>query len=110
VKKETLIIIFYSLYFIWLLSITFLTANSQVLNYFSIVVVLFYFLLLREKGDLWWFWLGALIPIAVSVIFSPAVKPTLDLKFLTYTPAWLPLAWGTTFVALRKFFVLLLYK
>ncbi len=109
-KKETLIIIFYSLYFIWLLCITFLTGNTQILNYFSIVVVLFYFAFLREKGDLWWFWFGALIPLLIGMAFTPKFQPKLDLTILTYTPAWLPLAWGTTFVALRKFFIIVITR
>jgi hypothetical protein len=99
IKKETLIVIFYVLYFSWLFTVTYMTADFVTLNYFALFIAFFYFLFLREKGDYYWFILG--------VIFA-LILPSLTKNGLTYSEIikesifWLPITWGTTVVALRK--------
>ena len=105
-KKETLIIIFYVLYFTWLFTVTYLSPDTAYLNIFTLVVIGFYFLFLKEKGDLVWFtatFLGALLGRLSSVDKG---RLNFDIDQLRNLPIWLPIAWGTTIVALRKFFVI----
>ncbi len=106
-KKDTPIIVFYVLYFSWLLTVTYLTPETTILNFFTLGVALFYFIFLREKGDLAWFWFGAVIPLIFASLTFVDWSLKFDISFLTYMPPWLPIAWGTTFVALRKFYILL---
>jgi len=106
-KKETLIIIFYILYFFWLFLITYLTAEAKILTYFSIGTVIFYFSFLKEGGDLLWFLLGLSIPLLLASISFKNWVPVFDFDILLLMPVWLPLAWGTTFVALRKLYLIL---
>lgn len=103
-KKETLIIIFYVLYFSWLFAITFLSLSTRTLNIFTATVAFFYILFLREKGDLIWFWVAGLVPVFFTVFSLSNWQPKLDLRLLIYLPPWIPMAWGSTVVALRKFF------
>ena len=105
-KKETLITMFYVLYFTWLFLITYLRPELNIINIFSITIVLFYFTFLREKKDFLWFWLGAAIPMIANGLTFSGWAPEVDILNLITTPLWLPMIWGTTFVALRKFFLL----
>ncbi|MBU0570286.1 hypothetical protein KKB40_05960 [Patescibacteria group bacterium] len=105
-KKETLITVFYVLYFGWLFTIAFLTQDSQLLNYFTGFVALFYLVLLKQHGDFWWFLAGILASVIIGTLSFSGFAPKLDLSLIEYTPYWLPLAWGTTFVALRKFYTI----
>lgn len=105
-KKETLVVLFYFLYFVWLFSVTFLTGSTSILNYYLAFVSVFYFLFLREPGDFLWFWFGASVPIFTALFSFTGWQPSFNLENLYYLPIWLPLAWGTTIVALRKFFVI----
>jgi hypothetical protein len=103
-KKETVVVTFYVLYFIWLLTITYLTNDLPKINIFTGAVTFFYFLFLREKGDFRLFLASSIIPVIVSILsFTPD-----GLKFntdnLRYFPIWLGLAWGTTAVALKKLY------
>ncbi len=107
IKKETLVTIFYVLYFTWLFAITYLRLDLRTISIFSISVVLFYFLFLREKGDFLWFWFGAGIPIIANALIFTKWVPDVDMLNLITTPVWLPMIWGTTFVALRKFFLII---
>ncbi|KKQ51557.1 hypothetical protein A2865_00420 [Candidatus Woesebacteria bacterium RIFCSPHIGHO2_01_FULL_39_17] len=104
-KKETLITIFYVLYFTWLFLITYLRPDLKTINIFSLAVVFFYFTFLREKRDFLWFWAGAGIPIIANTLSFKNWVPDVDILNLITTPIWLPMIWGTTFVALRKFFL-----
>jgi len=103
-KKETLIIVFYVLYFGWLFTIAFLTQDSALLNYFTGFVALFYLVFLKQRGDFWWFLAGITTSILISALTFSGFLPELDLSLIKHTPYWLPIAWGTTFVALRKFY------
>ncbi len=105
-KKENIIISFYVVYFGWLFTVAFLTPSVTILNYFTATVAVLYFVLLREKGDIVWFWISALIPLLVAATSFGNWQFSFDFNLLYYTPLWLPLAWGTTIVALRKFFIL----
>jgi len=106
-KKETLIIVFYVLYFLWLFLITYLTKYADILNYYTIGVIAFYFLFLREKGDFGWFTLGIIASVLITITHIGGFQIKFDTPAIALIPLWLPLAWGTTLVALRKFFVLL---
>ncbi len=109
IKKENLIIIFYSLYFTWLLTVVFLTQDQRILDLFTITIAIFYFIFLREKGDLLWFWVAAFIPLIYALTPFSQGPLRFNIQNLYYFPAWLPIAWGTTSVALRKFFILIGY-
>jgi hypothetical protein len=106
-KKENIIVIFYVLYFSWLFTVAFLTPSTNILNYFTSVVTLFYFLFLRGKGDFSWFWISALFPLFFAAFSLAHWQIKFEPTLLYYTPLWLPLAWGTTIVALRKFYTLI---
>ena len=54
-KRETLIVIFYVLYFSWLFTVIYLSPETALLNVFTSGIVLFYFLFLRQEGDFVWF-------------------------------------------------------
>lgn len=106
-KKETIpIVVFYVLYFCWIFLITYLTPQVRILNYFTSGVSLFYFVFLREKGDLYWFLLGILVPLFITAVSFVNMSPVIDISLIYYMPIWLPLAWGTTVIALRKFFII----
>ena len=107
IKKETLIIIFYVRYFSWLFTVTFFTQDPPFLNYFTGFIALFYFMFLREEGDFWWFATGFAISLILMVFSFTGWKVETDFEVLKHTPVWLPLAWGTTIVALRKFYLTL---
>jgi hypothetical protein len=104
-RKESLIITFYVLYFGWLTSIVYLIRYTQVLDYFTLGVAMFYFAFIREKWDVFWFVLGCFIVVGfvMSSFYNGIFQVNLNSVF--DIPIWLPLSWGTTFVALRKFFV-----
>jgi len=106
-KKDTLVIIFYVLYFSWLFTVTYLTQDIKVLNYYTICVALFYFLFLREKGDILWFILGISFSVLLTITSYSSFQLKFDTSIIPYLPIWLPMAWGTTVIALRKFVLLL---
>jgi len=104
-KKETLIILFYILYFAWLFTVTYLSPNTVNINYFTLFVVFFYFVFLREEWDLIWFIVASSIAlIGQNSLFSEIGEKNFDQ--ISQIPFWLPLSWGTTVLALRKFFIL----
>ena len=105
-KKENLIVVFYVLYFVWLFIVTYLTPDLAILNYFTLGVAFFYFIFLRSDNDLLLFAFGSLIPILFVVLGVGNPQLKLDFSAIKDTPIWLPIAWGTTFVTLRKLFVL----
>lgn len=107
IKKVNIIVIFYILYFSWLFTVAFLTPSINTLNYFTSFVAVFYFLLLRQEGDLFWFWASAAIPLILSLTSFSNWQFKFDLEMIKFVPLWLPLAWGTTVVALRKFYYLI---
>jgi hypothetical protein len=82
------------MYFIWLFTVTFLTADQQLLDYFTIAIILIYIAFLREPYDALFFGLVSVIPLY------------LNREAVQFTPLWIPIAWGTTAIALRKFYVL----
>jgi hypothetical protein len=106
-KKENIIIIFYIIYFGWLFTVAFLTPSIDTLNYFTSIVTVIYFVFLKEKGDFIWFWISALVPLIIAAVSFSNWQFKFDSSLLYYTPLWLPLAWGTTIVALRKFYILI---
>jgi len=48
-----------------------------------------------------------LIPIIITAFSFAGGKFDFNFRLITYMPVWLPLAWGTTVVALRKFFLVI---
>lgn len=105
-RKENIIVAFYVIYFSWLFTVAFMTPSMDILNYFTITVALFYFIFLKEKGDLILFWSFALLPIIIAATTFSQFQLKFESGIIQYTPLWLPLAWGTTAVALRKFYIL----
>ena len=105
-KKENLIVIFYVLYFAWLFTVTYLTPEPPILNYFTLGVAAFYFIFLRGENDLFWFLLGSSVAFAIVILGIGSGRFQLNFSAIKDTPIWLPIAWGTTFVTLRKLFVL----
>src|SRR4030042_2521025 len=105
-KKENIIIIFYVIYFSWLFTVAFLTPSVNILNYFTSFVSVIYLIFLRENGDLFWFCMSALIPLFFAAVTFSNWQFKFEAGMLNYLPLWLPLAWGTTIVALRKFYIL----
>jgi hypothetical protein len=93
-NKNHQIIIFYSMYFVWVFTITFLTTDQQILDYFTLAILLIYITFMREPYDALFFGLVSVIPLY------------LNREEIQYTPLWIPIAWGTTAIVLRKFFVL----
>ncbi len=102
-KKESLIIVFYVMYFSWLFAIVFLTQDLKILNLFAILTVIFYFIFLKTRGDFLFFLIGFLIPILVSAITLSKSQENFNFSFVLEIPIWLPLAWGTTVIALKRF-------
>jgi len=106
-KKENIIVAFYILYFSWLFTVAFLMPSLKVLNYFTGIVTLFYFVFLREKGDIFLYIIACLIPVLIGATTFSQWQFKFNTNLLNYIPIWLPLSWGTTVVALRKFFILI---
>lgn len=109
VKKDKFLVIFYILYFSWLFTITILGSNSIYNNLFSLVVVLFYFIFLKENLDEIIFLLSLAFPFLLNTNFYHEFfsKPY---EYSLLTPFWLPVMWGTTVLALRKLLIILLHK
>lgn len=105
-KKETAIILFYVLYFSWLFIVTFLAPDTKLLAYFTSAIAVFYFVLLRERWDFFWFLLGASFMVLTASTSFNRGEFKFNFGVVTQLPVWLYLAWGTTFVALRKFFLI----
>jgi hypothetical protein len=105
-SKETLIVTFYIIYFVWLLTVTYISADTHLLNLFTLGVIMFYFLFLKEKGDVVWFAATFLGAILGKISMVQDGKFSFDMLSLATLPPWLPVAWGTTVVALRKFFLI----
>jgi hypothetical protein len=106
-KKDTAVLLFYILYFLWLFTVTYLSFNIPVLNIFTIFVSVFYLLALREKGDIWWFMFAATIPIIISFFSITGWNVNFTTENIKYFPPWLALAWATTIVALRKLYFII---
>lgn len=98
IKKDQYIVFFYVFYFTWLLTITFLSTNNYYNNLFSIFVIVFYLIFLREKLDFTIF-----VIITIIAVFYHNISFVYDMNNISY---WLPLSWSGTALALRKFFLL----
>ncbi len=106
-KKENIIVAFYILYFGWLFTLTFLTVDDLYQNYFTLAVAVFYFIFLRDYWDPLLFTAFAFFSVINRVVFlNPSLRFETDFEVLKMIPIWLPLSWGTTAVALHKFYVL----
>lgn len=105
--KEKQMVAFYILYFGWLFTLTTLTVEVKWQNYFAIVVVLFYFIFLRDIWDPLWFSLFALGSVLYRLFpLESEMSAEYFYEELGKMEVWLPLSWGTTAVALRKFFII----
>lgn len=109
ISKDKIVVIFYILYFTWLLMITYLTRNVLVLNYFSLAVTIFYFLLLREKNDFLLFLAAGSASIFLTFFAMNTRSLPVNFFDLNTVPIWLPLAWGITVVSLKKFGYMMIY-
>ena len=105
-KRINLVIVFYVLYFLWLLMVIMLWVDPVYLTTFLLAIAAFYFFFLYEKYDIWFFsfvYLSSFI-IGRSLASDPAFAsigfPPLGI------PAW-PIAWGTTVLAFRKFYLII---
>jgi hypothetical protein len=106
-KKQNLVVTFYVLYFIWLLIAVYLSPEATYLNYYTVAIVLFYFVFIRKPGDIFWFIIGAGGFILTKLFFITNNQINYDLAVIVETPIWLPMAWGTTIVALKRFYSIL---
>jgi hypothetical protein len=107
VKKETALVIFYVLYFAWLLVITYFSRDTAFINYFTLGVAFFYFVFLREPGDIFIF-LAVITGMYLFKVYSVETQEfMLDYETLSTIPAWIPLAWGTSAIALKKLYSVL---
>ena len=106
VKKQTAIIVFYTAYFLWLLIIAYVSPETDLVNLFTGIIVAFYFVYLKEVGDVQWF-LATATMVTIYLFYTGTLyfDDFLSLNNLVYIPIWIPLAWGTTIVALRKFYL-----
>lgn len=107
-KKQTLLVIFYILYFSWLLTVTYLTNETMILNYFTAIVILFYLVFLREKNDVYLFILVSIVTLLGANSAFSEWPLNIDVERIVNTPPWLPIAWGTTVLALRKLYIVVL--
>lgn len=105
-KTETFIILFYVFYFGWLSVVTFLAPDAQLLTYFTAAITIFYFVALRERWDVFWFLLGASLMVLSAGTSYQRGEFKFNFGVVGELPVWLFLAWGTTVVALRKFFLI----
>lgn len=106
-RKVRYIIAFYFLYFSWLLTIIFISPRVIILNYFTALVTLVYFLTIRESDDFWWFAGGFLISVVLTIISFSGFRIKYEPSNVKFLAPWLPVAWGTTFVSLRKIYLIL---
>ena len=77
------------------------------LTYFALGIILFYFVFLRESGDIFWFLAGFLLSLMSIITSFNHFQLKFDFALVKETPIWLPIVWGTTIVALRKFYLTL---
>jgi hypothetical protein len=103
-KKETLIVVFYILYFTWLLTVTYLSPSVTYLNYFTFFIAAFYFIFVKAEWDTLFFISAAILGLILQWKLFTGYKPTSIVSFVDELPLWIPLAWGTTVVALKTFF------
>lgn len=103
-KEERAVVVFYVLYFGWLFTLTTLTVDVTLQNYFALFVVIFYFIFLREYWDPLIFTAVSLLAVFFSVIKVESWLVVIDYDTLLAMPIWHPLSWGTTAVALSKFY------
>lgn len=105
-KKETHIVVFYILYFSWLFLVTFLTPSPVLVNIFAVVVVVFYFIFLKEHLDILFFSGAFILSLILNIEkYQDSVTPNIT-AILENVPVWIPFAWGTTLIALRKFYLI----
>ena len=103
-KSINWMIIFYVFYFSWLFLLTYLWPDQRIVPYFLGIIIVFYFVLLYEKYDFWFFTAVVIGSYFIGIRFALSPKfvytgfPPIDL------PYW-PAAWGLTILALRKFFL-----
>lgn len=109
-KKENFLVIFYILYFAWLFTITYLNTNTALINYFTFFVAAFYLFFLKEEWDFLIFVFSGLIPVVQTILGFSKWEMDYSPELLSYMPLWLPIAWGTTVVALRKLYLSLANK
>lgn len=104
ISLQTKVIVFYTAFFIWLISLIFLTPDASFMTYFTGGIAIFYFVFLRSAGDLAWFLLGASFIYAAAIVNIDGFSTNLDFSAVYGVPIWLPVAWGTTVLALRRFY------
>jgi len=109
IKKDKFLIIFYILYFSWLFTITILGTNNLHNNIFSLIVIFFYFIFLKENNDELFFIASFIFPFLLNtnLFHEQFSNPS---KYSLLSPFWIPFMWGTTILALRKLFLILIHK
>ena len=105
-KRETYLVSFYVLYFGWLTVVTFFSPATILLNYFTGAIIIFYFLFLKEKWDLIIFSASSLLSFLTPSMTLNDWKTFSQLPIMEI-PFWLPFAWGTTVIALRKLYTVI---
>jgi len=106
ISEQTKIIVFYVAYFTWLTLVTFLTSNEILLAYFVGGILAFYLVFLRERGDILLSVGAATAMILVNIGSFNLTNGGLSFEAykLNEIPYYLPMAWGLTVMALRKFY------
>ncbi|MFC1649853.1 hypothetical protein ACFL2C_04045 [Patescibacteria group bacterium] len=103
-KKQSALTVFYVAYFFWLFMIVFLSRAKDILGYFVILVLIFYFVFLRDKWDLLVFFATVSAYYLYRVVTITFDTISYDLELIPEIPLWIPLSWGTTIIALKKFY------
>lgn len=102
--KETAIVLFYVMYFVWLFTLAFLSPDKVLLTNFVAGVLVFYFLFLRENKDIVVLSVTFILTIYIRILQMNDWALTFDFSGITSIPLWLPIAWSTTILAFRKLF------
>lgn len=105
-KNDQAVIVFYLSYVVWLFIVIFLSPDVFLLTLFTGAILLFYMLFLSDVMDIAWIIAGITIFIVVTIVKINGFEITFDNKMLAEIPVWVYLAWGTTVVALRRFFII----
>jgi hypothetical protein len=105
-KKDKAIIVFYLAYVIWLFVLIFLSPNTTLLTYFTGIILAFYLVFLSNFWDIAWLTAGIIVFLILTTVKINGFVITFDKLLLANIPLWVYLAWGTTIVSLRRFFII----
>jgi len=105
-KKQNALTVFYIVYFLWLFAVVFLTRAQEALGYFVVIVVVFYFVFLKDKWDILLFLATVALFYLSRVVSVSFDSLSYDVEAFRQAPFWIPLSWGVTALALKKFYTI----